>query len=134
MKLEKNWRNRTLEALEKQSWGNPDEAPTNLVKRCILLSKVPVSEFSVDDLRLMIGQHFGLSYLVPIAIEKLTNDLFAEGDLYPGDLLENVLKVKTEFWQENKQLWQEVRNLIKNREAELIEAKISVDRFISVVR
>ena len=40
-----------------------------------------------EDLRIMIGQRLGLSYLVPKAIDILEHDPLVEGDYYPGDLL-----------------------------------------------
>ena len=41
----------------------------------------------------MIGQKFGLDYLIPIAVEKIQKDIFIEADFYEGDLLENILKI-----------------------------------------
>ena len=58
MKLKNNWRQKSLEILENQNWADPAIAPTNLVKRCIELRKIPIDNFSLSDLRLMIGQHF----------------------------------------------------------------------------
>jgi hypothetical protein len=87
MTLENNWRGKTIENLEKQNFGNPNEAPTNMVKRCLELCKVPLNQFTVEDLRLMIGQDFSLRYLIPLATEHLKENIFIEGDLYPGDLL-----------------------------------------------
>jgi len=79
--MENNWRNKTLQALEKWNFGNPTEAPTPLAKRCLELAKKPLNEFSVEDLRLMIGQGVSLDYLIPLAIDYLKEDLLAEGDL-----------------------------------------------------
>ena len=123
MKLENNWRQKSLENLEKDNWGDPNEAPTGLVKRCLELRRVPLDSFNIEDLRRMIGQQIGLNYLIPLAIEKLQNDLFSEGHLYRGDLLENVLKVETTFWNNNKDLWKQVNNLIIDRLNE-IESEI----------
>ncbi|SRR6266498_5163152 len=61
MKVDNKWRQKSLEELERQDWGDPAAAPTNLVKRCIELSKVPVDRFTMSDLRLMIGQQFSVS-------------------------------------------------------------------------
>lgn len=127
--LENNWRQKSIENLEKQNFGNPSAAPTNMVKRCLELCKVPIDKFSVEDLRLMIGQGFSLRYLIPLAIEHLKSDLFVEGDLYPGDLLENVLKVDTKFWVDNKQLWRDINELIKNRRDELVLSKFPTSSF-----
>ncbi len=60
----------------------------------------------------MIGQSFGLAYLVPLAIEKLRENILAEGDLYEGDLLQAVVKSDTKFWKENPNYKTEVERLI----------------------
>ncbi len=104
MKLENNWKHKSLFNLQKTHPDNPNETPTRLVARCAELIKIPLNEYSVEDLRLMIGQGLGLQYLIPLAIEKLNNDLFVEGDLYKGDLLANVLRVNRAFWKQNPDL------------------------------
>ncbi|RKR81542.1 hypothetical protein BDD43_1689 [Mucilaginibacter gracilis] len=113
----------------RRPWGNSIEASTSLIKRCIDLSRIPISDFSVEDLRLMIGQQEGLRYLIPVAIEILSYDLFAEGDFYPGDLLNSVLDVDFEFWKKNKVLWQQVNQLILGKEEELRKERISASKF-----
>ena len=45
----------------------------------------------------MIGQGFGLTYLIPVAIEKLKENIFVDADFYKGDLLNNVLSIETNF-------------------------------------
>jgi hypothetical protein len=127
--LENNWRDKTIENLEKQNFGNPSEAPTNMVKRCLELCKVPLNQFTVEDLRLMIGQDFSLRYLIPLATEHLKENIFVEGDLYPGDLLKNVLSVDANFWRSSKHLWKEVNELIKSRRDELVSNKIPTTLF-----
>ena len=127
--LENNWRQKSIENLEKQNFGDPSEAPTNMVKRCLELCKVPLDKFTVEDLRLMIGQGFSLRHLIPLAIEHLKTDIFVEGDLFPGDLLKNVLVVDTNFWTDHKQLWREINELIKNRRDELASNKFSTALF-----
>lgn len=84
--------NFTLEELEKSIWPDPPLV-SYLTTTCYQLRKKPLSEFEVEDLRIMIGQGFGLPYLLPMAIEVLRKDPLAEGDFYPGDLLLAVLRV-----------------------------------------
>jgi len=52
----------------------------------------------------MIRQKIGLKYLVPLELETLVTNPFVEGDFFMGDLLEQVLKVDKEFWNENEDL------------------------------
>ena len=77
----------------------------------------------------MIGQQIGLNYLIPLAIETLTIDLFAEGDFFEGDLLKNVLSIETQFWNNNKNYWLTLDNLIKDRRSEIENKKFDVANF-----
>ena len=129
MALKNNWQHKTIEELENQNFGNPGEAPTNMVKRCLELCRVPIGEFTVEDLRLMIEQNFSLRYLIPLAIEQLSKDIFVEGDYFPGDLLKNLLSVDKIFWQDNKLLWTSVNELIKDKRPELAVQKIPTTFF-----
>ena len=132
MKLENNWRGKTLEQLEKNVWGNP-EFSSHVVIRCHQLRKTTLDRFTIEDLRLMIGQQLGLMYLVPLAIEALKEDLFIECDYYPGDLLKMVLDIDTIFWKENKQLRSDIHVLIKDRRSEITEKQIPTGKFDSAL-
>jgi hypothetical protein len=65
-----------------------------LVSTCHRLWTKPVVEFTVEDLRIMIGQRLGLPHLVPLALNILERDPLAEGDDYPGDLLMSLLSAE----------------------------------------
>jgi hypothetical protein len=105
-------RKKTLTELEGNDWGEP-EFHSSLVIRCHKLRKKPLKEFTVNDLRLLIGQNISLEYLIPIALEYLKEDLLVEGIYYPGDLLSNVLKIKHDFWLENEELKRKMDQLLK---------------------
>jgi len=114
--MEKNWKYKSLVNLQKMMDFVPNaNPPTRLVRRCEELLQIPLNEYSVEDLRIMIGQEFGLEYLIPLAIEKLQDDLFAEGDYYPGDLLQVILNTKRVFWEQHQPLYEEIENLIRSR-------------------
>ncbi len=121
MKLENNWRQKTLENLEKEKW-NTFDSDSRLIKRIKELRKVPLDNFAVEDLRLMIGQHESLEYLIPLAIEKLSADVLAEGDLYKGDLLLAVVNARQDYWDTSTEQKEELIELI-NRNKELIESE-----------
>lgn len=129
-KLENNWRQKSLESLEKKTWPalSSDEG-SYLIKTCNSLRKKQLQDFTTEDLRIMIGQEIGLYFLMPLAIETLTNDLFAEGDMYEGDLLKNVLDVDTKFWDDNKNYWQQLNEIIKDRRKEITKKKFDISKF-----
>lgn len=104
---------KTLTQLEKEDWGEP-KYDSYLVKTCHALRNKPLKELSIEDLRILIGQNISLNYLIPIAIEKLTQNILAEGDFYSGDLLKSVLDSEASFWTKNKTLWEAIRNLYNN--------------------
>jgi hypothetical protein len=126
--MENNWKQKTLENLEKEVWRQFD-SDSRLVRRTKELRKIQLSSFTIEDLRLMIGQRISLDYLIPLALEALNEDLFAEGDLYKGDLLNSVLSIGTEFWDNNKDYWNELNELIKDKRLEIAEKPINCDKF-----
>ena len=104
----------TIENIENDFWGEP-EFNSHLVTTCHKLRRKDIDDFTIEDLRIMIGQNIALPILVPIAICKLRDNVFAEGDFYPGDLLLNVLRSQREFWNENVDLKMEVIFLFEKR-------------------
>ena len=56
----------------------------------------------------MIGQNISLEYVVPLALERLQADPYAEGDYYPGDLLVNLLRSNAGFWRRHPELRQQL--------------------------
>jgi hypothetical protein len=88
--------NLTLLDLERDKWSDPTIVWTPLTRRIRDLARIPLREFTVEDLRLLIGQERALDTLLPLALEELKNNPFAEGDMYVGDLLMTVVReVKT---------------------------------------
>ena len=128
---ENNWRNKTIQSLDQKDYGDPNHAPTPMVKRCLELCRTPLNEFAVEDVRLMIGQEFSLKYFVPLAIEFITRDILVEGEYYPGDLLTNILQIDPSFWRENEPMWRQIFELMKDKRAELAIHKIDTTTFDS---
>jgi hypothetical protein len=91
---------KSLEQLEGEGWGAPTFG-SHLVTECHRLRRVPLREFTTENLRIMIGQQIGLPYLVPIALESLRSNPFTAGDCYEGDLLVAVLRAEAAFWREH---------------------------------
>lgn len=90
---------RSIEQLENDYWKDID-FPSSLVEKCFSYRKIPVSELSIEQLRLLIGQQIGLRYIIPKAMDILQSDILAEGDYYPGDLLNSLLSLSKNDWNE----------------------------------
>ena len=103
---------RTLDELDPPAWGPPDPDGSSLVVRCHELRRAPLGDFSVEDLRLMIGQSIGLRHLIPIAINRLQANPLAEGHNYAGDLLKVVLGVEEQYWRANRAEWDAVDSIV----------------------
>jgi hypothetical protein len=103
---------KTLNELEKNVLKWQTDFQSGLVQRCLELRDVKLEDFSAEDMRLMIGQGIGLKYIVPLALEILTDNPFIEGDFYRGDLLIAVIKVEQEFWSVNQDLKHELDEIV----------------------
>jgi hypothetical protein len=91
-------RSKSLQQLEGKDWGEPT-FDSHLVTECHRLHRIPLRDFTIEDLRITVGQDIGLEYLVPLALERLQENPFAEGAYYPCDLLVNVLGSDAKYWQ-----------------------------------
>ena len=107
----------TLDELEGVAWG-PPAFDSRLVTRAHRLRRVPIGQYGVEDLRLMIGQEIGLPYLVPLALGHLDSNALVAGDLYPGDLLAALARVSDAFWLRNRAL---VPRAIRAMDAALVQ-------------
>jgi hypothetical protein len=101
---------KSLQELEGQDWGEPNY-DSHLVKACHSLRRKPLGQFTVEDLRIMIGQGISLPILIPLAIERLEHEPLAAGDLFEGDLLAAVANVEKGFWINRIDLFDRVRRV-----------------------
>jgi hypothetical protein len=110
--LSEEEKSHSLQELEGRDWGEA-AFPSYLVRTCHALHRKPLKDFTIEDLRIMIGQTIGLEYLVPLALEHLQQDPLAAGDFYPGDLLGSILgRVQPGFWQKRPDLRRAVEDII----------------------
>src|SRR5436189_5976945 len=93
-------RSKSLQQLDGQDWGEPTY-DSHLVTECHWLRRVPLCQFTVEDLRIMIGQRICLEFLMPLALEHLRADPLGEGAYYPGDLLSAVLRAGRGVWEQH---------------------------------
>jgi hypothetical protein len=107
---------KSLQELEASDWGEPT-CDSHLVTTIHRLRRVPLRQFSVEDLRIMIGQNIGLQYLVPLALGHLRKNPLAEGDFYPGDLLKMMLTADPTFWRDHPQWRKEIEEIAQRAHA-----------------
>ena len=125
IKLENNWKQKTLENLEKHEWLSFD-SDSRLLKRIKVLRKLPLEDFTIEDLRLMIGQNESLNYLIPLALEKLEENILAEGDFYKGDLLLSVVNSRSEFWENSIDLKNKLVEMIMKNKQKIEDEDINI--------
>jgi hypothetical protein len=99
--------------------------PTDMVRRCHEYRKIPVGQLSIRPLRLLIEQDIGVRFLLPRAVTILEKDILAEGDLYSGDLLSAVLSLPQPILDENADIKNRVKKILKDRQAVLESGGLS---------
>ncbi|MFM7023457.1 MAG: contact-dependent growth inhibition system immunity protein [Flavobacteriales bacterium] len=124
----KKYGSRTIEDIEKNIWGEP-EYDSYLVKTCHRLRKKQLQLFTVEDLRIMIGQNIGTEHLLPFALIQLSQNILSEGDFYPGDLVNSILQVDAQFWKNHPEYYTAVKELIEKNKKLLFENKIEYKHF-----
>ena len=102
---------KTLEELDGQNWGEPT-FDSYVVINCHRLRRVPLGQFTLEDVRLLIGQGMALAYLLPLALQELRNDPLLETIFFPGDLLAAVLRQSADYWLVNSAQYAEVQRII----------------------
>jgi len=119
---------KSIEQLENDYWKDEIEFPSNLVINCHKYRKIPIKDLTIEQLRLLISQKIGIDYLSEIAIEKLEQNILAEGDLYEGDLLEAILGLPTEFWTNKQNEFRTLQSLVEQN-SELIKIELGEKKF-----
>jgi CDI immunity proteins len=116
----------TLDDLEGVVWGEPT-FPSGLVTRCHELRRKPVSEFTLADIRLLIGQSISLPILMPRALAALGADPLVEAFYYPGDLLSAVVRADRAFWQQHPELLTGAHSIAERAAIALCSGTIDLD-------
>ena len=119
---------KSLENLENDYWDDLHEYPSELVKRCYKYRKIPLVDLTIEQIRTLISQKIGLKFLLKIALQKLKQDVLAEGDFYQGDLLEVTSKIPYEFWKTHPTELQTLREIVSSK-SEVIKIEIGEKQF-----
>ena len=126
--LESGHEGGTLDELDPPAWGPPSDDESSLARRCHELRKTPLSDWDLDDLRLMIGQQISLPILMPRAIEVLAQNPLAKAN-FPGDLLFMVLTVDASYWHVNVEHWDRVDDIVDGLAATYEYVREPIDHF-----
>lgn len=123
---------RSIAQLEGEDWGEPPSDAPPSIARCYQLRRTPVERLTLADVRLLLGQGIGLPYLMPIAIEALKSQPLIETEHYCGDLLANVLKTSSKFYDVHQEYRNEVLSIVKDYRRHLnsldpIDAKYAIE-------
>lgn len=100
-----------------------------LATTCLTLYEKPLKDFTVENLRVMIGQSIGLEFLIPLAVELLRENPFVGGDYYPGDLLSVVIQVEPNFWETHQDLYWSVSEIVARLPSLMSELSDAIHRF-----
>jgi hypothetical protein len=111
----------TIEYLEQDFWGDKLDYDSHLVSTIYKLRKKNLDQFTVEDFRIVIGQNRSLPILMPMAIDVLDSNILAEGDLYPGDLLNSVLTVSSHFWIDHPDLKSKLESVFLKNKQQLLQ-------------
>ena len=122
---------KTLESIEKSIWPDKDYG-SSMIKRCLFLRKKWLQDFTAEDLRLMLGQDIGTLHLLPFALNILENDLLAEGDYYPGDLLNAVVNIDQKYWIAETKWYKYLYEKVSAREDELKGHGVKIKNFMDL--
>jgi hypothetical protein len=104
--------NKSINELMGSAFSNATGETSYLIKRVEELCNTPISEFEIEDFRLLINQGIALNYLVSPAIDILSNNLFAEGDYYEGELLKSILTINESIWKEQPNLKEKLKQIL----------------------
>jgi len=99
----------TLEELTGERWAVPGDDATRLVRKAYEAYTKPAATLTVEELRLLIGQQVALDWTVSFALAELDRNPLAEGDMYPGDLLNACLSLPVSYFAEHSETAEHLR-------------------------
>ena len=129
LKEDRNFFSQTLSDLLHCEWR--DEIPyddSSVVQHMYYLFHTPARRWTVEDYRYLVEQETALDIILPKVFEILQFDIKADGGFYEGDLLNAVLQINADFWEQHKDLYNTACMLIKNNMEELSKMEYFTDK------
>ena len=117
--------NKSIIELENWDW-HDNSLDTYVVQTSQRALKKPLNQLSLEEIRLLLTQRLGVSYVLPMAVAALERDILQEVYYYEGDLLNAVLGLPEAFWKDTEEERNIVAHLVKEhysliKEAEFVE-------------
>ncbi len=109
-------RSKSIEELSGYYWFAP-EFESNVVLKSHAMRRKPLAELTRDDIRMGVMQQIGVSYLVPVALEVVERDPYAESQAFPAEITVALLNVPTEFWIAHEDLRNRLQRVYERVEA-----------------
>ena len=131
LKEDHNYFSQTLSDLLHCEWR--DEIPyddSSVVQHMYYLFHTQARRWTVEDYRYLVEQETALDIILPKVFEILQFDIKADGGFYEGDLLNAVLQINADFWEQHKDLYNTACMLIKNNMETLSKTEYSTDKKI----
>lgn len=129
LKEDHNFFSQTLSDMLHCEWR--DEIPyddSSVVQHMYYLFHTPARRWTVEDYRYLVGQETALDIILPKVFEILQFDIKADGGFYEGDLLNAVLQINADFWEQHKDLYNTACMLIKNNMETLSKTEYYSDK------
>lgn len=90
----------SIERLESDFWPEPG-FDSYVVQTCHKARKKPLSQLTLEEIRLLASQRIGLKYILPLVVEELAGDAVQQVSYFEGDLLLAALRLTRKDWENN---------------------------------
>jgi hypothetical protein len=89
---------KTIEQFTGSDWGDPEEAPTGMIKTIIRAAKKPLATLSDEDIWFLISQGLGQPFILDLVLPILERDPLHCFLHYEGDVLARLLCAGEDVW------------------------------------
>ena len=117
----------SIEALEADVWPEPPVDATDLVRRVDRLRKLPVESLDGEELRLLLNQDVGIDVILPIVLERVSEQPLLEGGYYPGDVLVALLRLDKRTWDRHPMEASRLRDIVTRLDRETVDYPVDSD-------
>lgn len=85
-----------------------------------------LEDYTLSDLLHMIKLNVGLEFLIPLALDEMSNNLFVKADAFPGDLLQAVCLAK-DYWGKNPDNLKDLKKRLDHYKEILLNSQEAID-------